>query len=189
MEIFVSDLREQGRAYLIIRGFLALAAGIAIIIWPGISLDVISFIAAVWVASDGLIAIYAYFRARRISKLGLGLFRPSGFMLLEGILQLMVAVIFVMMPTVFGGVMLVFFALFAIWLAVVNMTVALGMRSLALPRWWVFFLVAFLALLVAVVFIVYPMESITFILWFVGITVILQGAALLAVAFADGGVK
>jgi uncharacterized membrane protein HdeD (DUF308 family) len=66
--LFTSAERTEGRGWNIFAGIVMLIGGIVILVWPGISLVTLAWVAGIWLIVGGLFEVVAAFRIRSLAK-------------------------------------------------------------------------------------------------------------------------
>lgn len=66
--LFTSAEQKQGRGWNIFAGIVMLIGGIVILVWPGISLVTLAWVAGIWLIVGGIFEIVAAFRLRSLAK-------------------------------------------------------------------------------------------------------------------------
>lgn len=159
---------------LALRGFAAILFGIIAILWPAMTAAVLVLLFAAYALVDGVFAIVAAVRAARHHA-------RSGPLLLEGILDLVIAAICFLWPMT-ALVALVY--LIAIWAVITGIAlVAAGIAFIRLNGEWLLVLSGVISLLLGIILFVQPATGIVALSWWFGIYALLFGIALLSAAF------
>lgn len=159
---------------LALRGVAAILFGIIAILWPAMTAAVLVLLFAAYALVDGVFAIVAAVRAARHHA-------RSGPLLLEGILDLVIAAICFLWPMT-ALVALVY--LIAIWAVITGIAlVAAGITFIRLNGEWLLVLSGVISLLLGIILFVQPATGIVALSWWFGIYALLFGIALLSAAF------
>lgn len=159
---------------LALRGVFAIIFGVLAIVWPGLTALVLVLMFGAYALVDGVFALVAGLRlASRHGR--------SGGLLLEGILNILIAVICFVRPTL-ALVALVY--LIAIWAIVSG--VALMAAGLALVRFvgeLLLLVSGLLSIILGIILFIHPVVGVVALSWLLGIYALLFGAMLLSAAF------
>lgn len=155
------------------RGIIALAFGLVAIIWPGITLNMLVILFAIFAIIDGASSVITAIVTGRKSDRWWSL-------VLEGIVGLVVGAIMLVWPDI---TLLVFIYLIAIWAIVTGLfefAISFSLKEVKSARW--FMLVAgIVSLILGILIFFYPKASLVVIAWLIGIYAIVFGIILLAV--------
>jgi uncharacterized membrane protein HdeD (DUF308 family) len=80
VELFVAIGHGElpGRVWMILSGVLSIVAGAILVVWPGISLFVLTLVLGIWLVVFGVMLIVRAFQARSAARQFGGVLRPSG---------------------------------------------------------------------------------------------------------------
>jgi uncharacterized membrane protein HdeD (DUF308 family) len=80
VELFVAIGHGElpGRVWMILSGVLSIVAGAILVVWPGISLFVLTLVLGIWLVVFGVMLIVRAFQARSAARQLGGVLRPSG---------------------------------------------------------------------------------------------------------------
>lgn len=159
---------------LALRGVAAILFAVIAFFWPGITGAALVLLFAVYALADGIFAIAAALRAVRGH-------RPSGALLLEGLLDIVVAVVIFLWP---GPALIALIYLIAIWAIISG--VSLVFAGFALHRLageWLLILSGIISVLLGVILFAQPAVGVVALSWWLGAYALLFGIALLAAAF------
>jgi uncharacterized membrane protein HdeD (DUF308 family) len=158
---------------LLVGGILLVALGLACIVWPGQSLNVIGMLVGIGFLISGAISIAEFFATG-----GLALF--TGWILLDGIICALLGVLFMMEPMFSGAAMAWLLAIFVI--AAGCMLIASAMRIHAMfekSSWWALLILGILTVIVGILFFPFPQTMSLFL----GLFAIVYGVLLCVLAF------
>lgn len=159
---------------LALRGVVAILFGIIAIVWPAVTAAALIVLFAVYVLIDGVFTIVAAVRAARHHA-------RSGPLLLEGILDLIIAAICFLWPMT-ALVALVY--LIAIWAVITGIAlIAAGIAFIRLNGEWLLILCGLISLLLGIILLIQPAAGVVALSWWFGIYALLFGFALLSAAF------
>jgi uncharacterized membrane protein HdeD (DUF308 family) len=159
---------------LALRGVVAILFGIIAIVWPAVTATALIVLFAVYVLIDGVFTIVAAVRAARHHA-------RSGPLLLEGILDLIIAAICFLWPMT-ALVALVY--LIAIWAVITGIAlIAAGIALIRLNGEWLLILCGLISLLLGIILLIQPAAGVVALSWWFGIYALLFGVALLSAAF------
>jgi uncharacterized membrane protein HdeD (DUF308 family) len=159
---------------LALRGVVAILFGIIAIVWPAVTATALIVLFAVYVLIDGVFTIVAAVRAARHHA-------RSGPLLLEGILDLIIAAICFLWPMT-ALVALVY--LIAIWAVITGIAlIAAGIAFIRLNGEWLLILCGLISLLLGIILLIQPAAGVVALSWWFGIYALLFGVALLSAAF------
>jgi uncharacterized membrane protein HdeD (DUF308 family) len=159
---------------LAIRGVFAIIFAVIAFLWPGITAAALVVLFGAYALVDGVFAIIAGVRAARHHG-------RSGPLLLEGILDLVIAAIVFFWP-VEALVAIVYFI--AIWAVITGIAlIAAGIALIRLAGEWLLVLSGIISLLLGIILFVQPGAGVVALSWWLGIYALLFGIALIAAAF------
>ena len=159
---------------LALRGVAAIVFAILAFLWPGMTATVLVLLFAAYVLVDGIFAIMAAIRAARHHA-------RSGPLLLEGILDLIIAAVAFFWPMT-ALVALIY--LIAIWAVITGIAlIAAGIAFIRLNGEWLLVLSGLVSLLLGIILFVQPAAGVVALSWWLGIYALLFGIALLSAAF------
>ncbi|MGC2414194.1 MAG: HdeD family acid-resistance protein [Stellaceae bacterium] len=159
---------------LALRGVAAIVFAIIAFFWPGITATALILLFGVYALIDGIFALVVGLRAARRHG-------RSGALLVEGILNILIAVVVFTWP---GTALVALIYLIALWALVTG--VALTTAGLALIRFsgeWLVVVSGFLSILLGVVLFVHPAVGVVALSWWLGAYALLFGIVLLSAAF------
>jgi uncharacterized membrane protein HdeD (DUF308 family) len=159
---------------LALRGVVAIVFAIIAIFWPGITAAALILLFGVYALADGIFALVAALRAARHHG-------RSGAFLLEGILNVAIALVVFAWP---GPALVALIYLIALWAVISG--VALMTAGLALIRLsgeWLLVVSGLLSILLGIALFVQPAAGVVALSWWLGAYALLFGIALLSAAF------
>jgi len=159
---------------LALRGVVAILFALIAFIKPGIAAEVVILLFGAYALLDGIFALVAALRAAQHHG-------RSGGLLLEGILNIVIAVIVFAWP---GPALVALIYLIAIWAIVTGVAlVAAGMALIRLSGEWLLVVGGALSILLGLILFVQPAVGVVALSWWLGIYALLFGIMLLSVAF------
>jgi len=159
---------------LAIRGVIAILYAVIAFFWPGITVLALVLLFGAYALVDGIFALVAASRLAHVHG-------RSGPLLLEGVLDIIIALICFVWPAT-AIVALVY--LIAIWaiLSGIALIVA-GMALLRLTSELMVILGGVLSILLGIILFIHPAAGVVVFSWWIGIYALLFGIAMLAAAF------
>lgn len=159
---------------LALRGVLAILFGLIAILWPGITAVVLVLWFGAYALVDGIFAIVAAVRlAARHGR--------SGALLIEGILDIVIAAICFFWP---GSALIALVYLIAIWAVISGIAlIAAGMALIRFAGEMLLVLSGIISVLLGIILFVVPGAGVVALSWWLGIYALLFGIGLVAAAF------
>ena len=159
---------------LAIRGVFAIIFAVIAFVWPGSTAAALVLLFGAYALVDGVFALVAALRAARYHG-------RSGALLLEGILDLIIAAIVFFWP-VEALVAIIYFI--AIWAIVTGIAlIAAGIAMIRVNGEWLLVLSGIISILLGVILFVQPGAGVIALSWWLGIYALLFGISLLGAAF------
>lgn len=158
-----------------LRGALAILFGLALLIWPGISLRVL-------VALFGLFAIVGGAFTAIVMLRELGAYRRWWLFLIEGLFGIAAGVVALLWPDITGLILLYLIAAWAIVTGLLEIIVAFQLRQ-QLQGEWLLVIAGIVSVVFGVLLTVWPVAGALAILVFLGAYAIFYGVMLLIVAY------
>jgi len=159
---------------LALRGVLAILFAIFAFVWPGLTAVVLILMFGAYAFVDGVFALIAALRAAQRHG------RSGGF-LLEGILNLVIALICFFWP---AQALVALIYLIAIWAIVTGVALlAAGMAMIRFAGEWLLVLGGLLSVVLGIVLFFVPAAGVVALAWWLGIYALLFGIAMLSAAF------
>lgn len=165
---------EQFRWLAVIRGLVAIAAGVLAFVWPGISLIILVYIFAIYSIVNGFLAIIIAFGVRSLLSAWWALF-------IEGLVGIAIGIITFFWPHITMLALLLLIAVWAALLGIFEVAAAFTNNVPAGERWMVGVAGA-LSILFALLLFVHPGVGLLTIIWMVGFYTIAWGITLIASA-------
>ncbi len=155
---------------LLIIGILSVLFGIAIFVWPAISLLVLVYLFATYILIDGILAIVASFQERKTN---------SGWwwLLIGGIAGVIVSLIVFFWPGVTSLVMFYFIAAWAFITGIFEIVSGFMQRA------WLLVLAGILSVILGIIFFAHPVAGILSILWLLAAFAVVSGIVQIVHAF------
>jgi uncharacterized membrane protein HdeD (DUF308 family) len=159
---------------LALRGVFAVIFGVIAFVRPGITAAALVLLFGAYALVDGVFALVAALRAARHHG-------PSGALVLEGILDLIIAAVVFFWP-VEALVAIIYFI--AIWAVITGVAlIAAGIAMIRVNGEWLLVLSGIISLLLGIILFVQPGAGVIALSWWLGIYALLFGISLLAAAF------
>ena len=159
---------------LALRGVAAILFAIIAFFWPEITAAVLILLFGVYALVDGIFALVAGWRAARHHG-------RSTALLVEGVLNIVIAVIVFVWP---GPALVALIYLIALWAIVTGVTlVAAGIALVRLSGELLLVVSGILSLLLGIVLLVHPALGVIALSWWLGAYALLFGIMLLSLAF------
>lgn len=163
----------------LLRGLLAIAAGIAVLLVPGIGLSALILLFAAWMIADGVAELIGAWRTRGQKNWWVGI--------LEGIAGLVVGILALVLPGLTAVVLLYLVAAWAIVTGVLEIYAAIKLREEITGELWMG-LAGLLSVLFGLYLIIFPGAGILSLLWLVGVFAIAFGAFMLMLGWRLRGI-
>ena len=155
---------------LLVRGFLALALGVAAIFWPKATLELLVRLVGLYVLFDGIVSLVGAFRARELRAY-----------LVLGLISVAVGVILLFWPDVTGRLLLIIVGIWALFQGV-TLFWAGRQTDADNPERSLTMTIGAVAAIAGVILIVWPGTGSVAISWVIGIAALLVGALLIFLA-------
>ncbi len=163
---------------LLIRGIAAVLFGIAVILWPALTLDLMVIFLAAYLFVDGIFALLAAFQSRNHNRWWL--------LALEGALGIVAGIAAFLFP---GAAVMTFFYIVVFWAiatGALEIVSAIELRKHIKNEWWMI-LSGALSILFGIVLLFDPIGGIVTLLWLVGVLAVAFGVMLIILAFRVRG--
>src|SRR5262249_6811950 len=159
---------------LAIRGVFAIVFAIIAFIWPCITAAALVLLCGAYALVDGIFSLVAALRAARHHG-------PSGALVLEGILDLIIAAIVFFWP-VEALVAIIYFI--AIWAVITGIAlITAGIAMIRINGEWLLVLSGIISILLGIILFVQPGAGVIALSWWLGIYALLFGISLIGAAF------
>ncbi|MEE8633831.1 MAG: HdeD family acid-resistance protein [Methyloceanibacter sp.] len=155
---------------LLVRGFLALALGVAAIFWPKATLELLVRLVGLYVLFDGIVSLVGAFRARELRAY-----------LVPGLISVAVGVVLLFWPDVTGRLLLIIVGIWALFQGV-TLFWAGRQTDADNPERSLTMTIGAVAAIAGVILIVWPGTGSVAISWVIGIAALLVGALLIFLA-------
>jgi uncharacterized membrane protein HdeD (DUF308 family) len=148
----------------LLRGILAVIFGVAAIIWPGKTLELLIFIIGVYFFADGIVIIFTAFGNKE----------EWWMLLIEGIISMLFGVVIFFLPGITALILLYLIAMWALFTGIFEL-----ITIFRLPRghsgFYSLVIMGVLSILLAILLIAFPGEGALAAIWLIGIYAILFG--------------
>ncbi|MEQ6901906.1 DUF308 domain-containing protein [Nocardioides sp. YIM 152588] len=158
---------------MLVRGLTAAAIGVAVMVWPDITLKILVILVGLWALIDGIGLLVAAFRAP--SGAAKGLFGVLG------VLALVAAFFCIFRPGVAASTVIWVIGVWLLIRGVFELFAAFG-GALGMSR-WLAFVSAAVDLVLGILFVTHPDKSATGLSWLFGLFILIGGALLVWLAF------
>lgn len=158
---------------MLVRGLAAAAIGIAVMVWPDITVKILVMLVGIWILIDGIGLMVAAVRAESGAA--------KGMYGLLGLLALVAAFYCIFRPGVAASTVIWVIGIWLIVRAVFELFAAFG-SGLGMPR-WLALLGAAIDFVLGIVFVTHPDKSATGLSWLFGLFILLGGILLVWLAF------
>ena len=135
--------------FLVLQGVFALIASILLIVWPGHSAVVFSYLVGTWFLVDAVLALVASVR------------RKSGLALGHALLSGLLGILILAAPTALLGFLVVVMSVVAVLFGTGVILVSVLMRSLGVRSWWLGLVLGIAAVIAGFVMPIFPADTIT----------------------------
>jgi uncharacterized membrane protein HdeD (DUF308 family) len=157
-----------------LRGLAALAFGIVILVWPGLTVTALLFVFGVFVLIDGF--------AHLVAAVGRSGEDNRGWLIFEGLAGVAAGVITLVWPDITALVLLYIIGAWAVVLGAIRIFVAVGLRK-EIPNEWMLGISGALSVVFGIILFVAPVSGALAITWLIGFFGLLTGMLLLALAW------
>ncbi|MBV9825211.1 MAG: HdeD family acid-resistance protein [Alphaproteobacteria bacterium] len=159
---------------LALRGVFAILFGIIAIVWPGLTAAVLVLLFGAYALLDGIFALVAGLRAAAHHG-------RSSALLVEGILNILIAIIVFLWP---GAALVALIYLIALWAIISGVAlIAAGMALVRLAGEILLIVAGILSILLGAVLFISPAAGVIALSWWFGIYALLFGIVLVSAAF------
>jgi uncharacterized membrane protein HdeD (DUF308 family) len=168
------DMIARNWWMLLIRGVAAVVFGIAVIVWPGLSLNVLVVVFAAYLFVDGIFAVVTAVSRRDYGRWWL--------LALEGVIGILAGLAAFLFP---GAAVLTFFYIVVFWAistGVMEILNAIELRK-QIDNEWMLILSGVVSILWGILMLAYPGAAILTLLWLFGIAAVVFGALMILLAF------
>lgn len=165
-------VRKRDWWLIAIRGIAAILFGLAAFVWPGLTLEFLVLLFAMYVLVDGLLSIVAF--ARRGGQ------APS--MLVQGIVGIVAGVIAVLFPGLAALSLVILIAAWAILTGIAEIALTFRLHErLTVELLWV--LAGIASIIFGILLVVFPAAGALALIWFIGAYALFVGVLLLILGF------
>jgi uncharacterized membrane protein HdeD (DUF308 family) len=159
---------------LALRGAFAILFGIIAILWPGITATALIFLFGAYALIDGVFALVAGLRAA-------GRHGRSAPLLIEGVLNILIALIVFIWP---GPALVALIYMIAFWAIITGVVlIAGGMALIRVAGEWLLVLSGIISVLLGIILLIEPAAGVVALSWWFGIYALIFGIVLLSAAF------
>ncbi|MBV8295539.1 MAG: HdeD family acid-resistance protein [Acidimicrobiia bacterium] len=157
-----------------LRGLAALAFGILILVWPGLTVLALVLLFGLFVIVDGFAHLVAAFR-----RSGQG---SRGWLIFEGVAAVAAGIITLVWPDITTLVLLYVIGAWAVIIGVIRIVAAVQLRG-ELPHVWLLGLTGALSVVFGIILFVAPVSGALAITWLIGFFALFVGILFLALAW------
>lgn len=158
-----------------LRGVIGILFGIAVIVWPGITLTALVTLFGLFALIGGFLFLIAAIKQRRTDE-------PWWLLLLEGIFGIAIGIIVFISPGITGLLLLYLIAAWAIISGIFEIVAAIQLRR-QIENEWLLAAVGIASLLFGLLLAIWPVAGALAILWVIGAYALIFGVLLLILAF------
>jgi uncharacterized membrane protein HdeD (DUF308 family) len=160
---------------LLLRGLAAIAFGVIAFLWPGITLVALTYLFGIYAIVDGLVAIWAAFNAQgdAASRWWLGL---------SGVVSIIAGIVAFAYTGITALVLLVFIAVWAIIIGVLQLYAAIQLWKVVDNDWWLI-LSGLLSIAFGAVLIAWPSTGALAVIWTIAWFAVFFGCMFVGLAF------
>jgi len=156
----------------VLRGILAVLFGIAAIIWPGKTLELLIFIIGIYFFADGIVIIFTAFGNKE----------EWWMLLIEGIISMLFGIVIFFLPGITALILLYLIAMWALFTGIFEL-----ITIFRLPKghsgFYSLVIMGVLSIILAILLIAFPGEGALAAIWLIGIYAILFGISTVIFGF------
>jgi uncharacterized membrane protein HdeD (DUF308 family) len=161
---------------LALRGAIAILFGLAALLWPGISLEVLILLFGAYALVDGVFSIVGVFGGTRGGT-------PRWLLLIEGVAGILAGVIAFVAPGLTAILLLYLIAAWAIVTGISEIAMAIRLRREIIGEWALIVGGAFSVLFGVILAVVGPAVGLLSLIWLIGVYAVAFGIMLLIAGF------
>ncbi len=160
---------------LLLRGLAAIAFGVIAFLWPGITLVALTYLFGIYAIVDGVVAIWAAFNAQ-------GDAAPRWWLGLSGVVSIIAGIVAFAYTGITALVLLVFIAVWAIIIGVLQLYAAIQLWKVVDNDWWLI-LSGLLSIAFGAVLIAWPSTGALAVIWTIAWFAVFFGCMFIGLAF------
>jgi uncharacterized membrane protein HdeD (DUF308 family) len=160
---------------LLLRGLAAIAFGVLAFLWPGITLVALTYLFGIYAIVDGVVAIWAAFNAP-------GDAGPRWWLGLSGVVSIIAGIVAFAYTGITALVLLVFIAVWAIIIGVLQLYAAIRLWNVIDNDWWLI-LSGLLSIAFGAVLIGWPSTGALALIWTIAWFAVFFGCMFIGLAF------
>ena len=160
---------------LLLRGLAAIAFGVIAFLWPGITLVALTYLFGIYAIVDGVVAIWAAFNAPADAG-------PRWWLGLSGVVSILAEIVAFAYTGVTALVLLVFIAVWAIIIGVLQLYAAIRLWNVIDNDWWLI-LSGLLSIAFGAVLIAWPSTGALAVIWTIAWFAVFFGCMFIGLAF------
>jgi uncharacterized membrane protein HdeD (DUF308 family) len=160
---------------LLLRGLAAIAFGVIAFLWPGITLVALTYLFGIYAIVDGVVAIWAAFNAQ-------GDAGPRWWLGLSGVVGIIAGIVAFAYTGITALVLLVFIAVWAIIIGVLQLYAAIQLWKVIDNDWWLI-LSGLLSIAFGAVLIAWPSTGALAVIWTIAWFAVFFGCMFIGLAF------
>ena len=160
---------------LLLRGLAAIAFGVIAFMWPGITLVALTYLFGIYAIVDGVVAIWAAFNAP-------GDAGPRWWLGLSGVVSILAGIVAFVYTGMTALVLLVFIAVWAIIVGVLQLYAAIQLWKVIDNDWWLI-LSGLLSIAFGAVLIAWPSTGALALIWTIAWFALFFGCMFIGLAF------
>jgi uncharacterized membrane protein HdeD (DUF308 family) len=171
----MTELRTRKRDWwlLAIRGLAAILFGLAAFVWPGITLELLVVLFAIYVLVDGIMTLIAFLR------------RPGqpASLLIQAVVSIVAGVVALLFPGLAALSVVILIAAWAILIGIAEIALTFRLHErLTVELLWV--LAGIASIVFGIVLIVFPAAGALALIWFIGAYALFLGVLLVILGFS-----
>lgn len=175
--VTIKPTKGTGNA-LIIRGALAIAFAVLVLVWPQLSVATLVVLFAIFIVLDGITEIAQWFTNRRIP----GARRYSTWLLVAGIISVIGGILAMIWPNVTALILTMFIGWWALAIGVLQVVAAVILKK-AFSLWWLGLVSGGVSIILGLILVIFPGAGIMGFLIMLALFIALFGVVLLIEGF------
>jgi uncharacterized membrane protein HdeD (DUF308 family) len=160
---------------LLLRGLAAIAFGVIAFLWPGITLVALTYLFGIYAIVDGVVAIWAAFNAQDNAA-------PRWWLGLSGVVSIIAGIVAFAYTGITALVLLVFIAVWAIIIGVLQLYAAIQLWKVVDNDWWLI-LSGILSIAFGAVLIAWPSTGALAVIWTIAWFAVFFGCMFIGLSF------
>lgn len=162
---------------LALRGIAAVLFGLAIFIWPGITIEALIILFGAFAFLGGVFSIFAAIKTN-----------GGWILVLQGILGILIGLAALFIPLLLIDILIMIIAAWAVVVGGLELVMALRLAHIG-PGRWLLILNGLLSVLFGILLMIWPGTGVMVMLWLIGAYAIIDGVLLFGLAFHLHGLQ